>query len=144
MLMFWNCSNAFYFPPKHLKTISASGRNEKQSPTVDGIKFATSTTWKKDNVTQQTKHEQATVSAPCPPSSMLACAWRSRCFEIYVSRLISPCDRFMQHNIKRKGQGELNKLSTNGLCACTDVETFIPSTISLNVVEDPWHMHLIT
>ena len=56
-------------------------------------------------------------------------------------RSTSPCDRFMQHNIEHKGQGELSKQSSYGLCACTDVANFIPSTVSLNVVNDPSHIH---
>ena len=40
-------------------------KNNKK--TVDGIKFATSTKLKNDNVTQQTEYGQAIVSAPVPP-----------------------------------------------------------------------------
>ena len=73
---------------------------------------------------------------------MLACASRSRCCVIYVFRLISLCDRFMQHNIEHLGYGEHQSQSAYRLCMCTDVASFTPSTVSFNVVKEPWHMHL--
>ena len=72
---------------------------------------------------------------------MLAYAWRSRCCVIYVSRRPSPCDRFMQHNIEHKGEWDYNNQSAYDLRTCTDVANFIPSTVSVNVVKDPWHIH---
>ena len=53
----------------NLKTIRATRRNEDKNPTVDGIKFATSTKWKNDNDTQQTTCKQATVSPPRAPKA---------------------------------------------------------------------------
>ena len=80
---------------------------------------------------------------PCPQSSMLACAWKSRCCVIYVFRLPTSCARFLQHNIEHKGQGEHNHQSASYLRTCTDVANMIPSTVSLNVVKDLWHIHLV-
>ena len=53
--------------PLNPKIVRASRRNKKRKPTADGIKIATSTKWKNNNVTQQMKHGQANVSAPVPP-----------------------------------------------------------------------------
>ena len=41
----------------------------------------------------------------------------------------------MPHNIEHKGEGDYNKQSAYSLCACADVATFIPSTVSLNEVK---------
>ena len=121
-------------PPLHLKNIRASRRNENEKPTVDGIKFATSTQLK-CHTTNETQRSSC-FNPRARQSSMLACAWRSRCCVIYVFLGTSLCDRFMQHNIEHKGQGEHNKWAAYGFCACTDVANFIPSTVSLNVVKD--------
>ena len=53
--------------PKKTKTKRATRRNEEQTRTVDGITLATSSKLKDDNVAQQTKHGQETVSAPVHP-----------------------------------------------------------------------------
>ena len=89
------------------------------------------------NETQTSKY----VGPPCSQSSRSAGAWRSRCCVVYVFRLPAPSDRFMRHNIEHKGQGEHDNQSAYELCSCTDVANFIPSTVSLIVVKDPWHMH---
>ena len=78
---------------------------------------------------------------PRPRSSMLACDWRSRCCVIYVFRQTPPCVRFMQRNIEHKGEGDYNNHSACDLRTCTDVANFIPSTVSVNWVKDPWHIH---
>ena len=80
------------------------------------------------------------VRPPCPRNSMLACAWRSRRCVVYVFRLTSPCDRFLQPNIEHKGQGEHTTHTAHGVRTCADVANFLPSTVSLNVLKDPWHM----
>ena len=90
----------------------------------------------KQNTNKQLLHPRAPKVQCCHVRA------RTRCCVIYVLHQTSPCDRFMQHNIENTGQGELNKQSAYGLRACTDVANSIPSTVSLNVVKDPSHMHL--
>ena len=124
------------------KTKRATRRDEETKKT-DGWRNTTQHEWN-DKRQRRTANETRTskcVRPPCPQSSMLAYAWRSRCCVIYVSRRPSPCDTFMQHNIEHKGEGDYNNQSAYDLRTCTDVANFIPSTVSVNVVKDPCHIH---
>ena len=93
------------------------------------------------NVTHQTKHEQANASDPRAPQIQCWHAREGAGCVIYAFRLASACDRFMQHNIELNGHGGHNNKSAYGVRACTGVANFIPSTVSLQVVKDPCHMH---
>ena len=113
-------------------------------PTVDGNKFATGIKHQ-TQTSHGNKHTSKQIcQTPYPPSSMLACTWRNRRCAIYVFRLPPLCDRLVQHNIEHLGQGEHQNQSAYKCCTCTVVANFLPSTISFNVVKDPWHKHLTT